>query len=463
VCGGITSIARELSFMHITLISPRMSLRPVDSEFKRIMAPSLALLTVAALTPPEHHISLIDENVSTDCPDGSPDLVGISVNVDTSRRAYDIAQRYRQRGIPVIMGGIHPSANSDEALMYADSVCIGPADGVWQDILHDVVSNSLRRIYRASSEAAAGSIPIPRWDLIDSSKYLYTNIVSTSRGCPFRCDFCYNSSSYVPSKVANRGIEEVLRDIEKLGTRHVMFIDDNFIGTIPWTRKLLRELTPMKLRWNAAVSSNIVSHPDLLDEMAASGCQSLFIGFESLNASSLAGVNKGHNDIPSYDRLIKELHEREIMINASLVFGLDSDRCDVFRTTLDWLVGKRLSTITAHILTPYPGTALFKRFHQEGRITNYDWSHYNTSRVVFRPKHMSAKELEEGYLWIYREFYSMRSIIRRMPPGRRQWMPYLLFNLIYRKFGTIASSIASRTGLMKPLGKLARRLAYGID
>jgi radical SAM superfamily enzyme YgiQ (UPF0313 family) len=448
--------------MNITLISPRMSLRPVDSEFKRVMAPSLALLTVAALTPPEHNVSFLDENVSSPAYDDSPDIVGISVNVDTSKRAYEIAEIYRRKRIPVVMGGIHPSANSDEAMQYADSVCIGPAEGVWKAILHDARNGTLKPSY-SGFKAEDTATPIPRWDLINSSKYLYTNIVSTSRGCPFRCDFCYNSSSYVATKVVNRSIKEVIKEIEKLETRHVMFIDDNFIGSIPWTKKFLRAIAPLKLIWNAAVSSNVVHYTDLLDEMAAAGCQSLFIGFESINASSLARVNKMHNDVHSYDTLIDELHRREIMINASMVFGLDSDGKDVFSRTLDWLVKKRISTITAHILTPYPGTELFRRFREEGRLTTFDWSRYNTSQVVFSPRNMTEDELFEGYLWIYREFYSMKNILRRMPRGARQWMPYLLFNLVYRKYGHIASLIASRAGLMKPLGKLARRLAYGID
>lgn len=448
--------------MRIKLISPQMTLRPMDSQFKRRMSPPLNLLTLAALTPPEHTVWLADENIRRLDLNDSPDLVGITVNVDTSRRAYAIADQYRKRGIPVVLGGIHPSANPHEAGKFCDAVCIGQADTLWPQILLDRQSNSLRAQYHNAEPPDLSLTPLPRWDIMNPSDYLYTNILSASRGCPFRCEFCYNSSDYAQSPFRNRPIGHVIREIERFGTRQVMFIDDNFIGNINWTREFMAAIKPMNLTWHAAVSANIDRHPDLLDAMAQAGCRSLFIGFESIHDQSVQSVNKIQNHCGRYDALISMLHDRDIMVNASMVFGLDSDTPQTFPDTLDWLVRNRVETVTAHILTPYPGTKLFDRFKAEGRIIDTDWSHYNTARVVYRPKHMSPEELYNGYLWLYDQFYSFRNIYKRMPQSRRLRVPYLLFNLGYRKYGKL-TSLAAHAGLLNRMGKLARQLCYGID
>ena len=448
--------------MRIKLISPRMSLRPMDSEFKRRMAPPISLLTVAALTPAGHEVYIEDENVQTLNLDDRPDLVGITVNVDTSQRAYEIAAIYRRVGVPVILGGIHVSANPEEAMQHADAVCVGEAEGQWGRIVEDAQHGRLRRYYVRDQPADPAMTPSPRWDLVDRSKYLYTNIVCASRGCPFRCDFCYNSADYVFPGHRGRPVAHIIREIESLGTKHVMFIDDNFIGNVAWARELVQALLPLGLKWNAAVSTTIGQHLDLLDEMKKSGCQSLFIGFETVNPSSVRSVHKYQNHVGMYEWLIGQLHARGIMVNASLVFGFDHDGPDVFRRTLDWLVRNKVETMTAHILTPYPGTVLFRRLEQEGRILDYNWSHYNTSQVVFQPRLLTPEQLRRGYLWIYRQFYSLRNILRRMPDAREQRLPYLLFNLGYRKYGKFTSLIGC-LGLMHTIGRVARRLAYGVE
>ncbi|SHI99661.1 Radical SAM superfamily enzyme YgiQ, UPF0313 family [Geosporobacter subterraneus DSM 17957] len=448
--------------MKIKLIQPRMSLRPVDSEFKRLMAPPLALLTLAALTPLGDEVIIEDENVADINYDDLPDLVGISVNIDTSQRAYTIGENYRKRGVPVVVGGIHVSANPDEALNYVDSVCIGEAESLWQQIVEDARKGQLKTKYYSEQPTDLEKIPIMNWNRIPVKNYLYNNVVITSRGCPFQCDFCYNSCEYVHNVYRNRPIEDVIQEINMLGTKHIMFIDDNFIGNIQWTREFVRRIKPLKLKWNAAVSINIGEYLDLLDEMKESGCQSLFIGFESINEQSISSVHKMQNKRTNYENVVREIHKRGIMINASLVFGLDHDDKSVFQSTLDWLVKNKIETMTAHILTPYPGTKLYKRMEQEGRIIDFNLKHYNTAHVVFAPLNMTKQELYDGYLWMYQEFYSFRNILRRMPERRDQQIPYLLFNLLYRKFGKALSFIGKR-GFMNRFGKLARRLAYGVS
>jgi radical SAM superfamily enzyme YgiQ (UPF0313 family) len=447
--------------MYIKLIAPRMGLRPMDSEYKRVLSPSLALLTLAALTPRHHRVVIEDENTGPIHLDDGPDLVGITVNVNTTPRAYALAKAFRDQGIPVILGGIHPSASPEEALQHADAVCIGEGEEQWQQVLADVENGGIRPRYRNTGPTDLAQSPALRWDLLKNSEYLYTNVICATRGCPHRCEFCYNSCAYAHHRHRTPPVSQVIERIGRLGTQHVLFIDDNLIGNLNWAEELVKALSPLGITWHAAVSANIVEHPALLDAMATSGCRSLFIGFESINPDSIQSVNKGQNKTGSYERLVAMLHERGILVNASLAFGFDHDGPEVFRETLEWLVQNRVASMTSHILTPYPGTVLFDRFKAEGRMRDFDLSHYDTAHVVFQPKRMSQEELFKGYMWLYRQFYSFPNIVRRLPADKGNWMPYLLFNLGYRKFGKMTSKVAS-VGMMHAVGALARRLSYGI-
>jgi radical SAM superfamily enzyme YgiQ (UPF0313 family) len=438
-----------------------MSLRPMDSEFKRRMTPSIALLVLAALTPAEHDLEIIDENLNQLRSFDKCDLVGITCNVDTFARAKELSAAFRQRGCPVIFGGILPSSAPALASPHADAICIGPAEQVWPRILSDAKEAKLKHTYECPAPHSIARIPRPKWESIDVDKYLYTNVVSTSRGCPFACDFCYNSCSYMRHGYFRRPLQQVLDEIDHLDTKQVLFVDDNFIGDKAWVWQFLGAIKTRELTWHAAVSANIGNDLELFQAMAEAGCRSLYIGFESINARSLSNVNKGQNNVSAYNRTIKAIHDNGIMINASLAFGFDYDYPEVFANTLSWLIENRIETMTSHILTPYPGTRLYARLAAEKRITDYDLSHYNTANVVFAPKHMSAEELHLGYLQMYREFYSSRNIWKRRPLAREQWMPYFLINFGYRKFGGLTSRMRYR-GNLNFLGKLARRLAYGI-
>lgn len=447
--------------MKIKLITPKMSLRPMDSEFKRLMAPSLGLLTVAALTPPEHSVYLEDENIRNINVDDNPDVVGITVNVDTAIRAYHIAQKYRRKGIPVVLGGIHASTNPEEALHHADAVCIGEATVVWEKMLQDIHNGCLKKTYQHQHKGEEYILPIPRWDLLDKSNYLFTNIIATSRGCPHKCTFCYNSCDCISHNFRNRDINNVLDEIKALPTKHVMFIDDNLIGNISWCKEFIKRIIPLSIKWQAAVSANIGLFPELLDDMKVSGCKSLFIGFETINKEALKHAEKYQNKVENYEKTVEEIHKRGIMINASIVFGFEEDRPEVFEDTVRWLIKNKIETMTAHILTPYPGTKLHQEFKKKGKIIDFNWNNYNTARVVYQPLKMTAEELYQGYLWSYQEFYSCKNIMRRTPRSKNL-IPYLLFNFGYRKFGKFVSRIVSGMGLMHTLGKIARRLSFRI-
>ncbi|MDR1898112.1 MAG: B12-binding domain-containing radical SAM protein [Prevotellaceae bacterium] len=446
----------------IKLISPRMSLRPMDSGMKRQMAPPLSLVTIASMTPKQHTVYVEDENIGKVNFNDNPDLIGITVTVDTAWRAFEISRIYKARGKKVIFGGIHASACPQEMLAHCDSVCIGEAENLWSQIIDDCERNSLKPLYYNAEPTDLSLVPIADWGFVrKKSRYLYHNIVVTSRGCPFKCEFCYNSCDYVNHKYRNRPVDDIVKEIENIGTKQIMFIDDNFIGNTGWTEMLLDKTADMGLVWHAAVSTNLVHYPDLIAKMAKSGCRSLFIGFESINTDAVKSVNKKQNKISEYEKLIQLLHNNGIMVNASLVFGFDSDTPETFEETLKWLVKNKIETMTGHILTPYPGTVLYKKLEKEGRIICQDLEKYNTSHVVFRPAHLSPEQLQAGYLKMYKEFYSLRNILKRRPQNRQIIVSYFLFNLGYRKYGRFISFIG-RLGLMNAIGKLARRLSYGI-
>ena len=447
--------------MKIKLIQPAMIQRPMDTKLKTRMAPSLALLTLANLTPKEHEVIIENENVESINFDEKVDLVAITVTVDVMNRAIEIAKEFRKRSVKVVAGGIHITADPKGAYGYFDAICVGMAERIWQRILFDAQNDSLKEIYNDMLSISGQEIVSPDYDIIDNSKYLYTNIISTSRGCPFECDFCYNSSQSVHKAYINRPIEDVIREIKTLRTRHIMFIDDNFIGNPSWTKKFLAQIKPLGLKYNAAVTSNIVDIPDILDDLKESGCQSLFIGFESINDKAIDSVNKVQNSVGKYERLVEELHKRGIMINASFVFGLDEDDSSVFEKTLDWIVKNKIETVTSHILTPYPGTRLYENLHKQGRITDFDLSKYNTANVVYRPKNMTQEELYDGYLWIYKEVYSFKNIIKRLPSSKKQWIPYLAFNLLYRRFGKLTEKVCEIISFRR-VGSITRWFSYNI-
>lgn len=447
--------------MKIKLIQPAMIQRPMDTKLKTRMAPSLALLTLANLTPKEHEVIIENENVESINFDEKVDLVAITVTVDVMNRAIEIAKEFRKRSVKVVAGGIHITADPKGAYGYFDAICVGMAERIWQRILFDAQNDSLKEIYNDMLSISGQEIVSPDYDIIDNSKYLYTNIISTSRGCPFECDFCYNSSQSVHKAYINRPIEDVIREIKTLRTRHIMFIDDNFIGNPSWTKKFLAQIKPLGLKYNAAVTSNIVDMSDILDDLKESGCQSLFIGFESINDKAIDSVNKVQNSVGKYERLVEELHKRGIMINASFVFGLDEDDSSVFEKTLDWIVKNKIETVTSHILTPYPGTRLYENLHKQGRITDFDLSKYNTANVVYRPKNMTQEELYDGYLWIYKEVYSFKNIIKRLPSSKKQWIPYLAFNLLYRRFGKLTEKVCEIISFRR-VGSITRWFSYNI-
>jgi radical SAM superfamily enzyme YgiQ (UPF0313 family) len=444
--------------MRIKLINPRMNCRPSDTRLKFKLLPPQSLLLLGGLTPPRHDVVLVDENIEDDATavDERLDLVAMPIFVATAKRGYALAQRYRARGVRVVLGGLHATALPEEAARHADAVVIGEAERVWPKLLEDAEAGKLQPIYRDAGPVPLKDVPFLRRDLVQRNAYASVAAMRTGRGCPYRCDFCYQSSFYPIRGTRNQPVDRIVAEIRSMGERHVLFLDDNVIGDRAFARPLFRALIPLGITWSGAADSMIGADPELLDLAWASGCRSLFIGFESLHQENLRSHAKPQNQVDRFSERVEAIHRRGIMVNGSFIFGMDHDGPGVFEETVAWIVRNRIETATFHILTPYPGTPLFARLEGEGRIVDRDWDHYNTAHAVFRPARMSPQELEAGYRWAYRSVYSWGNVLLRAPVVPALKLPYWGFVLGYKKLAAV-TGLLGRVGLLQPMFSLFTR------
>ena len=400
---------------------------------KKAPCPPLGLVMVAALTPPEVEVSLTDENVTAIDFQKETDLVGITALTVTAPRAYEIADNFRARGVKVILGGAHPSALPEEASQHADAVVIGEAEGIWPNLIEDFKANKLQRVYRQRERPSLVNLPIPRRDLFAKGAYYVTNTISTTRGCPYSCSFC-SVTLFFGHTYRCRPVEEVLKEIETLNQRKLIgFVDDNIVGNPKFAKELFRALLPYKIKWVSQASVMVARDDELLKLAAASGCMSLLIGFETLSPANLAAVGKRVNVVDEYENVIKKIHSHGIAIHGFFILGLDEDDEDVFKRTVRFAQKMRLESAQFAWPVPYPGTALYESLDKTGRIVTKDWSQYE-SNVVFEPKLMSREMLQQRRDWVWREFYSLHSIWRRVRVVRRNLVPLWALNLYYRAF-----------------------------
>lgn len=446
--------------MRIKLIFPGRKMRNLEIRGKNHLIPSETLTTLAAVTPPQHEVTIEDENVQRLHLGDPPDVVGITVYTFLARRAYEIADHYRAKGVYVVLGGLHVTGWPEEALRHADTVAVGEGDTIWPQFLADFEAGHPKPMYRASEAVSLDALPLPRKDLLDARRYLSTASVSATRGCPYHCQYCFNSVDGA-SPFRKRSIRSIIRQIEAMrdaGQRYIIFFDDNLTVDRKFARALCKALKGVGVRWRCAASIEVAYDGELLHLMAESGCESLFIGLESVNSRSLVESSKTQNRVRDYEQLIRAIKQHGIMINASFVFGFDHDDPTVFQETLDFAVRNKIDSINFHILTPYPGTVLFKRLEAEERILTYDWDQYDTAHVVFRPARMTVEELERGYVWIYKEFYSWLNILRRIPDGSlEQKIRFLVFNIALKK-ANWAWEILIRLNLLSLLFRIYWRL-----
>ncbi len=392
----------------------------------------LSLPTVAALTPPDWDIEILDSRTTPVDFDKKADLVGITSFTAEIPSAYAIADGFRNKGIKVVMGGVHASALPDEALQHADSVVVGEAEKVWEQLLRDHEQGELKKIYKADALCEMTGMAIPRRDLLDRSIYTSFNSLQATRGCPYNCEYCA-VTAFFGNKFRVRPVGEIIDEIQNFDTKSFFFLDDNITGLPRHAKELFNALIPLKRTWGGQTSINVARDEELLSLYAKSGGKYALIGFETLSEENLQKMNKSWNSPNAYREAIRKIHDAGINVLGSFIFGLDEDDASVFKRTVDFVMETSIDSAQFHILTPFPGTRLFDAMEKEGRITDKDWSKYHTSEVIFNPKNMTADELQRGYWWAFRETYSMKNMLKRSFRSPRNLIMRIGMNLNYRR------------------------------
>jgi radical SAM superfamily enzyme YgiQ (UPF0313 family) len=423
--------------MKVKMILPALTeaRSPFWRPIKYSLFPPLGLATLAAYLSDDDAITLQDEHVESLDLDDDPDLVVIQVYITSAYRAYQIADHYRLRGAYVCLGGLHVTALPDEAAAHADSIFIGPGEDTWPAFLSDFRLKQPRPRYVSTTRTLV-DLPFPRRDLIKRQLYLVPNSLVVSRGCPHACDFCYKEAFFQGGQsFYTLATDRALAEIETLPGRHLYFLDDHLFGSPRFITSLLDGMRGMDRLWQAAATVQAILRPRLMEQAAASGLRSLFVGFETLNATNLVQQHKYQNLRRDYSAAVRLLHDLGVMVNASFVFGMDDDDESVFERTVDWAVSQGIETATFHVLTPYPGTALHKRMLAEGRMAHSDWDLFDTRHCVFTPKRLSPRQLEAGYWRAYRDFYRWRNILRsaRVHPAMPDGLRHLAYAGAWKK------------------------------
>jgi radical SAM superfamily enzyme YgiQ (UPF0313 family) len=417
------------------LINPFYPKDPHASFGKHVLTPTLALTSFAGAAPPEWSLRYWDENLLQGPPPGDPvpQVVAVTVHLTFAKRAYELARWFRDRGSKVVFGGLHVLSCPDECAPHADALVLGEGARVWPAILRDVEAGTLKRTYSGSYRGPYRDAPPPRRDLLDRRAFLTTTSVNATRGCHNRCGFCYLSTDGLHMPYQCRDPAQVVEEIAADGQPYCVFTDNNLGSRPAYLRELCRALRPLERIWSAAVTLDVTDDPALVREMALAGCTGVFIGFESLTDANIADARKKSPRTDDYARRVGVFHDHGIQVNGSFVLGFDHDRPDCFEQLVDWIESVRMESATYHVLTPYPGTPLFRQMESEGRLLHTEWSLYDTAHVVFRPRHMSPEQLAEGYAYCYDRTFSPGSIWRRRPRDWRAVPAYLVMAYLYKK------------------------------
>lgn len=385
---------------------------PYWRPLKYSLFPPLGLATLASFCGESDEVRIVDEHVEELDLEDKPDLVVIQSYITNAYRAYAIADNYRARGIKVVLGGLHATSMSAEVRKHADIVLYGLGEKNFPEFLADFRKKQALAVYE-QGDVSLDELPLPRRDLFKSERYLVPNSMVFSRGCPHKCSFCYVSSFYREGKsYYTYKIDRILKEIDSMPGKHLYFLDDNIFADKKLAREIFRQMRGMNKVFQGAVTVGAVLADDTIELAYEAGFRSAFIGFESINAGSLLAVNKWSNLGQNYNEAIKKLDQLGIMINGSFIFGLDEDTLDVFERTTEWAINRGITTATNHILTPYPGTALFAKMEHEKRILTKNWSLYDTRHLVFKHPVISQKQMEEGYKRAYDTFYKWGNIIK---------------------------------------------------
>jgi radical SAM superfamily enzyme YgiQ (UPF0313 family) len=405
--------------------------------------PNLSLPILAALSPPDVKISFTDDLLTPiDLEKGlkEVDLVGITVLTKTALRAYRIADAYRKKGVPVVLGGIHPTALPDEAKEHADAVVTGEAEEIWPHLIEDAKNGDLKAFYRQEGFTDPLKIPRPRREILPRRGYFPLDVVQVTRGCPFHCEFC-SVRKFFGDTYRFRPIPDIVEEIRSLPHRLIMFNDDNIIGNPSYSKELFKALIPLKKKWFGQASLSGLKEVENVALLNKSGCIGLQIGFESLSKLNLIQSQKYQNDPVEYREIIDTLHRFGITIWGSFIFGFDEDDSSVFEETVNFAIQTKLFSVVFAILTPYPETTFYQRVKREGRLIQDQWwllERPEESAPHFVPKKMGGEALRQGWKSAWKEFYSLSSILKRFqwdyPPTLANRLVYFPFQFMQHRF-----------------------------
>lgn len=397
------------------------------NNFIQITMPYLA----GFIDESKYDIVLIDE-YNQRIPYGNNfDLVAITVNTPNAIHCYKIAEKFRKQGSKVVMGGPHVTLLPDEAMKHCDYIIVGEAEETWPQFLEDFYNGCAKRQYICKDIPSLRGLPIPKRNLI-KKRFFTRGAVIATRGCPYKCSYCNLKQIYCDS-FRTRPIDEVIEDIKNIKSKYFVFWDDNFFVDIEYAKKLMIELAKLKKKWAAQVTLERCQDEELLKIAKMAGCIYFFVGLESFSQEGLGSVNKGINNVDKYKEIINLIHDNGVSIQAGVIFGLDTDTKDIFRKTLIACNELGIDGVTVSILTPLPRTPIYEQMKNEGRLKTTDWTYYNgKTRVAFKPKNMTGDELYEGYIWFRRQFYSVKSIWKRLWVSKTNILYNLIMNLGYK-------------------------------
>jgi radical SAM superfamily enzyme YgiQ (UPF0313 family) len=401
--------------MKLTIVHPCVGRRVGEKYIRSWQMEPLAPAVLAGLTGPGVEITFHDDRMESIPYDEPTDLVAISVETYTARRAYQIASEYRKRGVPVVMGGFHATLVPEEVSDYAESILIGEAETLWPKLIEDFRNGRLRRVYRRAGRPSLDGLKLDR-SIFSGKRYLPIGLVEAGRGCQFRCEFCA-IQSYFKSTQTRRPAQEIVEEVSRLNKKLVFFVDDNITSNIEEAKEFFRALIPLNIRWVSQASINVAHDEEFLRLIKASGCQGLLIGFESLNPQNLKRMHKGFNQMKGgYEVALANLRRHGIRLYVTFILGYDDDSVDTFEETLEFAMKHRFYMVAFNHLTPFPGTPLYRRLEDEGRLTYDKWwldPEYRYGMVPFEPRGMSAEEVRLRCIETRARFYSYPSMFKR--------------------------------------------------
>lgn len=389
------------------------------------------------LTPDNYDIDFIDERAESLPEKIDSDIIAFSVETYTAKRAYILAKKYKTEKNIIVMGGFHACVMSDEMLKYADTVIVGDAEGVWGDFLSDCANGTPKRKY--ISDESTPLVVLPETPEVYKHKYYGIGIYQISRGCKFNCDFCSIKTMY--KCVRRKSADMIFQELKQAREKIIFFVDDNLFYDKKSAIELFRKITPLKKKWACQISMDAARDDELLSEMKKSGCFLVLIGFESLNPSSLKEMHKKSNSSADYEEIIKRIYRHKLLIYGTFVLGCDGDNTDVFDKTFQFAVKNKLAVTNFNPLIPMPGTRVYARMEEQGRLLYKKWwlsDVYRYGETAFVPQNMTPEELRDGCLKMRTNFYSIGCIIKRLFSNPTNFLPmnffvFVLVNLISRK------------------------------